>query len=67
MSPEDIEIVEASAVYEGSSEASEEGNQSGSTQMPEEKVSSYREPLEWQTMVRETAKSMAEELVRPLG
>lgn len=35
--------------------------------MPEEMVSSYREPPDWQTMARETAKSMAEELVRPIG
>ncbi|MBA4073481.1 MAG: hypothetical protein C0508_00485 [Cyanobacteria bacterium PR.023] len=66
-SPEDIEIVEASAIYEGSTEASAERNPDGSTEMPEEMVGSYREPADWQVMARETAKSMAEELVRPLG
>jgi len=66
-SPEDIEIVEASAIYEGSTEASTERNLDGSTEMPEETAGSYREPPDWQTMARETAKSMAEELVRPLG
>ncbi len=66
-SPEDIEIVEASAIYEGSTEASEERNPDESTEMPEEMVGTYREPPDWQTMARETAKSMAEELVRPLG
>lgn len=66
-SPEDIEIVEASAIYEGSTEASSERNPDGSTEIPEETVGSYREPPDWQAMARETAKSMAEELVRPLG
>lgn len=66
-SPEDIEIVEASAIYEGSTETSSERNQDGSTEATEELTSAYREPPDWQTMARETAKSMAEELVRPLG
>lgn len=66
-SPEDIEIVEAEARYDGSTEAREEGNQERSTETPENPTGSYGEPPDWQTMARETAKSMAEELVRPLG
>lgn len=66
-SPEDIEVVEASAIYEGSAEAGAEGNQSGSRETEEEVVGSYAKPPDWQSMARETAKSMAEELVRPLG
>lgn len=66
-SPEDIEVVEASAIYEGSTEGSAEGNSSGSREIGEETVGFSGKPPDWQSMARETAKSMAEELVRPLG
>jgi hypothetical protein len=60
--PEDIEVVEAEATEDGSSENTE------SIRSEEEfDASPSREPRDWQAMAHETMKSMAEELVRPLG
>lgn len=58
-SPEDIDVVEAETIQDGSSEMG--------TETTEFDAAPDGEPRDWQYMARETMKSMAEELVKPLG